>query len=385
MRRITLSTYPIKATLLEEHGELQAMYIEIKGDSVRGDFANLGNLLRTSSTVAGLKISVSFGVECDISELISGIQANKSLEDVKVLDYGDRQIKNIISAITDHPTIASLFIRSTYETYEVLLALAHMISRAGCKTKSLTLSGFCEYRINIETLLSALIQNVSLTYLQLIECNLSTEEADDILSTLWRCPNIQKLKVLGTKNVSFFEFPQFLSQSKPSRLRHLDFGFQSRRVENRLKLSFSVERRERLCGWLFRMLETHLELWCFGTYIDGFIYLDDDFEEEDGIDITYSDDEEEYTRRAETEQRFTDEQRFLMKSDQVPKLRHLGDLNRTGRVLIGNEKIPLSVWSRVLERANEALVGQSARQANAIFHLVRGSPFLWSRKRTPVD
>jgi hypothetical protein len=52
------------------------------------------------------------------------------------------------------------------------------------------------------------------------------------------------------------------------------------------------------------------------------------------------------------------------------RIRHLMDMNWAGRVLLGNDKMPRSLWGAVIERVNENEKWSTVRKANAIYGLL---------------
>jgi hypothetical protein len=58
----------------------------------------------------------------------------------------------------------------------------------------------------------------------------------------------------------------------------------------------------------------------------------------------------------------------------TPESGHLLDLNRSGRVLLTNSNIPLSVWARVLERTNILFKDDPSRQASVIYRFLKEGP-----------
>jgi hypothetical protein len=59
----------------------------------------------------------------------------------------------------------------------------------------------------------------------------------------------------------------------------------------------------------------------------------------------------------------------------TPEIGHLLDLNRSGRVLLTNANIPLSVWSRVFERRTNILFKDDpSRQASVICRFLKEGP-----------
>ena len=55
----------------------------------------------------------------------------------------------------------------------------------------------------------------------------------------------------------------------------------------------------------------------------------------------------------------------------TPEIGHLLDLNRSGRVLLTNTNIPLSVWARVFERTNILFKDDPSRQASVIYRFLK--------------
>jgi hypothetical protein len=66
-----------------------------------------------------------------------------------------------------------------------------------------------------------------------------------------------------------------------------------------------------------------------------------------------------------------------------PCIRHLMDINESGRALFYDEAIPLSVWPVVFERADKTFKNSPSRRADAVFHLLHGPAFA-SRGNFPI-
>jgi hypothetical protein len=58
----------------------------------------------------------------------------------------------------------------------------------------------------------------------------------------------------------------------------------------------------------------------------------------------------------------------------TPEIGHLLDLNRSGRVLLTNPNIPLSVWARVFERTTILFKDDASRQASVIYRFLKEGP-----------
>jgi hypothetical protein len=68
------------------------------------------------------------------------------------------------------------------------------------------------------------------------------------------------------------------------------------------------------------------------------------------------------------------------------ELQHAADLNRAGRNILLDPATPVALWPLVLERAGKLAFGSgdtfdSAKRANAIYHLLHGPATLYYRRR----
>lgn len=192
-------------------------------------------------------------------------------------------------------------------------------------------------RLHVDELLDGLHRNNSLWTLEL--CRNKLNEVDALLSMLLKCPNLMALNLLGNRITNIKSWRRFWSQTQPSRLQKLElsynpFHYQHGWHKDQEMSSDALPNREEHAKFLCRLFESHPELHYAGTTAS-----------------TYRD------------------------TCHEAKIQHFLDLNKTGRVLVANNTVPLSVWPAVIAKANkqfEGEDGQKARQVNVIFHLLRG-------------
>jgi hypothetical protein len=171
----------------------------------------------------------------------------------------------------------------------------------------------------------------SLKRVDLVGCNL---DKGDGLSKVWSflllCPKLEHVRLQDCSITSLKAFlltlpsgtDEYKRSGKPSRLRSLDL------CNNPI-----VEDPEDLKA----LLNTHLQL----EYISG--------------------------------------------SSFNPEVQYLVDINRCGRILLegGVRPIPLSVWSKVLERTSSVLGGDIERTAAVFFYFLRNGSAFANRNEPP--
>jgi hypothetical protein len=298
-----------------------------------------------------------------LSELLRGLEARTSLEELEVHQF---DIEPFLPSIQGHPNLRSLFFTQNRINEDAIRALQKVFGHEDCQISKLRLfPSFTNTRptsLEIDGIRSLLLESKSLRYFSL-HMRLGTKDADRLLSVLWKCPQQLECLDLRWNEIASLEFPEFYSQPKPCRLRQLNVF--ANPVTSLSASSISrwspvapgnVEKNQQ---WLRKLLEACPEL--YQLHHDpnhGFRSL------LGGPDARAS-------------------------NDVDPEILNLVDLNRTGRVLIGNCTLPLSIWPIVLARTNRVLSlqeeqGEEARgrQANVLFQLLRGTPAIFTNGKT---
>jgi hypothetical protein len=287
-----------------------------------------------------------------ISYLADGLSQNKTLQSLTLSDtiLDDSRLSWIVQALTGHPCLQELSLVYNQFGETTMVALQGLLSCPSCKLMHLDLSRhlfpFAENRrFRLGPLIRGLQNNHSLQALDLsenwrsddiIEDN-KDEDIREILIMLWQCPNLVSIDLSDNaiRNLGIFQNQVSTATDKKSRLRRLDLD-DNLVVTDLFEGKLVVKTGAVLS--LVPLLERNPEL---GDLGQDFMNL-------------------------------VDADSF------PPQVQHLMDMNRCGRVLLRDDRIPLSVWPLVLVKAinDTYLEDNPSRMANAIYHLLQGPAFV---------
>jgi Leucine-rich repeat (LRR) protein len=292
----------------------------------------------------------------------------------------DEQLAIVVESLIGHPSINALDLSGNHCRRLGLKSLSDYLARSDCSLVTLKLgdqfykrlpvtsststkSSERTQRFPMEELLPGLQANHSLTHLDLSRNQLT--DVTPILTILWHCPHIQTLDLLGNRLTNFQALAgrRFVHQTRPSRLRRLELGY-NYLWNNQQRHEGG---KEEAAQWLVRLLEDHPELECFARTVSQSLWARPKASGDPCLSTKLMGP---LTRQGLPI--LSSPLLFWKETSQSPKIQHLLDLNKTGRVLVANNRVPLAVWPRVLDRANRLLADDKARQATAVFHLLRG-------------
>jgi hypothetical protein len=307
----------------------------------------LGEALITVTTLRKLSLA-----RCDSGismggVLYRGLEANRSLTELHLHAFHRPKVATILlRAIQNHPTISKLRLSYIRSLNEALPSLSNLLCMKNCKLSELTLThGYSAVdssipidilggSLDLETLIPGLTRNRSLESLELSGMNLSTSDADLLLSVAWRCPRLTALDLRYNK-IQSLELRKLRSQPKMCHLRRLYLGgnpvLQYRWSPHGKGSRENFHAKYR---WLFEILKACPELYEFGPLSDFRV------------------------------------KQFWTTFVAHPVVQHVVDLNRFGRVLLTDYDLPLSIWPICLARANRNLGDCPRRRADVVFHLI---------------
>jgi len=311
-----------------------------------------------------------------ISYLSRGLRDNRSLRNLQMIrcELLDDQLALLVDSIIGHPALKSLDFCGNYTRERTLRSLSNYLSFPSCglvalkigdqfyKKSTVTSAGDASQGFPIEELLPGLQANDSLAYLDLSRNKLSDISA--ILSILWYCPHIQSLDLLGNRiaNLQALAGRRLIQQKRPSRLRRLELGHNCLWEQRHHQAG-----KEEIARWLVQLLEGHPELECFARVASQSLWA---------IPPTISGGRCSYRtmkpQNLHNKPILNSPLLFWKDTSYSRRIQHYLDLNKTGRILVANNEVPIGLWPLILHRANRLLTGDKTRQANTIFHLLRG-------------
>ena len=336
-----------------------------------------------SSSLETLRFgAVHFKDQRLVSHLAQALRVNRTIRTLQLTrcELLDEQLVLVIDSMIGHPSVNALDLSGNQCRKLSLRSLSNYLSMPDCSLVTLKLGdqfyktlptsskrtrvatdAASDERFPIEELLPGLQANDSIRHLDLSRNQLSDVTAFQVI--LWCCPHIQTLDLLGNRLASLQALAgrRFMHQTRPSRLRRLELGFNSLWTSQHRKAQ-----KEETAQWLLRLLEDHPELECFSHPVSQSLWKRPRAFETSGEGGWGGKKNGQATPVLPSPV-------FLWKeTSQRRRIQHLLDLNKTGRVLVANNGVPVAIWPMVLERANFLLSDDKVRQANAIFHLLRG-------------
>jgi Ran GTPase-activating protein (RanGAP) involved in mRNA processing and transport len=215
-----------------------------------------------------------------------------------------------------------------------------------------------------------------------ISCKLPSEEIEGLLDVLMRCPTLEKLH-LSSSNASSLNFESIDVEALARDVRICSSLRELAVYDNQLSAAEPLFRIASHCPKLevLELRATGLERLDFGTSFAqpspccGCLrVLNLDSNPFDKQVTTGLGEEHENMITAVLQ---ANPLLYLVKFSNAGKhrdrIRNLMDMNWAGRVLLGNNKMPQSLWGLVIERVNENQKWTILRKANAIYGLLRFS------------
>jgi hypothetical protein len=269
----------------------------------------------------------------EVSRFIEELRLNKSLEEL--IFYGthisDEAVSNLILALVGHPMFQRLTLNGNEGFDQTTRALCSLLDSGCCMLSELTFVGLtfgsqfsAPRKINVGELSEAIVRYGCLQYLDLSHNRLGIRDFATLLDAASRCRTLVTLDVrynhIGNLNV----LDESMQTHTPSRLRRLGLEGNPLGDDDRAALA--------------KLVEDHPELQDFG---------------------------------------FHSPNERLLTSD----IQYMLDLNCSGRVLLIKPSTPLSVWAKVLERANSLFENDAdrdarpERRASVIYALLQGPAF----------
>ena len=350
------------------------------------DARQMSALSRGISRTSSLEIlrfgAVHFKDPLSVSRLARGLRANRSIRTLQLTrcELRDEQLALLIDSMIGHPSVNVLDLSGNQCRKLGLKSLSNFLGMSDCSlvtlklgdqfyktlstsSKRLTMATALasDERFPVEELLPGLQANHSVRHLDLSRNQLSDVTA--VLTILRYCPHIQTLDLLGNRlaNLQALAGRPFIHQTRPSRLRRLELGYNSLWKHQHQKAE-----KEETAEWLVRLLEDHPELECFAHAVSHSLWTRPRAFKTSSHGCWVG------KKIGPVTQALSSPVLLWKETSQSQRIQHLLDLNKTGRVLVANNGVPVAIWPMVLDRANVLLSDDKARQANAIFHLLRG-------------
>jgi Ran GTPase-activating protein (RanGAP) involved in mRNA processing and transport len=283
-------------------------------------------MLKLELTSAQLQFQDRMQVWQDaVPDFAEALLHNRSLVELNLLNcnLADNGLSIIIQSLNTHPTLIKLSLECNYGGDASLRALGGFLSSPTCALSSLDFSDQFNFdssgSLNIAILVQEIEQNNSLEDICLGRNRLSNDDLTSLFRLLPKCPRLTTIDVAYNR-ISNLTLPTVNEESSRLRTLFLD--------GNPILDDASNDDR----NTLLQLLGAHPELG----------YLGDDWDSETAL----------YT----------------------PEIGHLLDLNRSGRVLLTNANIPLSVWAKVFERTNILFKDDPSRQASVIYRFLKEGP-----------
>jgi hypothetical protein len=320
------------------------------------------------------------------------LRSNPSLKscEIKRCFFSDDALCYFINTLVkSNPTLQELSINANYCHDLSLRAIANCLQQGNMVNLSIdeSSSSFREELENLvgegprlcgrdfNVLANAVKPGNSLRKLTL-RCNLSNPQVEGLLDTLLRCPTIEEL------DLSHNQAPQLTFEGisldslahdvQSCSLRWLILSWvQLREAEPLFRILSLCPKLEKL-----DLSHNQLEQLDFGTSFSKpsagslrkLCLVENPFggEERDNHKI-----EKEILEVLQANPLLCDLTYTTMGEDPPDNIQHCMDMNWAGRVLLGNQDVPFSLWPVVIERVNENKDWPLARKANAIFGLLR--------------
>jgi hypothetical protein len=283
-------------------------------------------ILKLDLTMARLQFEDRMQVWQDaVPEFAEALLHNRSLVELNLswCQLADNGLSIIIQSLHDHPTLIKLPLDCNFGGDASLRALGDLLSSPTCTLSYLEVSHQFDLdssgSLSIAILVQEIEQNNSLEHLRLHSNRLSDDDLALLFSLLPKCPRLTTIDVAYNR-ISNLTLPAGNEES--SRLRTLILG------GNPILKDASDDDR----NTLLQLLGAHPEL--------GY------------LDIFWNSKSSLYT----------------------PEIGYLLDLNRSGRVLLTNTNIALSVWARVFERTTILFKDDPSRQASVIYRFLNEWP-----------
>jgi hypothetical protein len=287
----------------------------------------------------------SEGRDDEIAFFIEELRQNKSLKELFLQKhvFSDGTLSNLILALVGHPMLKKLMLRRNAGMDQNTRALCSLLdpSMGRCMLSELSYETHSSppRKLNIGGLAEAIVRCGCLQYLNLSYNRLDIRDLATLLDAASRCRTLVTLDLVYNDMVNLNLLDSIMQTHTPSKLRRLSLIGNPLGDDDRAGLA--------------KLLKDHPELQDFG----------------------FSDDEK---------------SRLI-----TPAIQYMLDLNRSGRALLTNPSTPLSVWAKVLERANRLIEDETdsdvhycasddrtERQASVIYALLQG-PAL--RGRSPNE
>jgi hypothetical protein len=286
----------------------------------------------------------------DVEDLAEGLRGNQSIESLSLkLEASDLTIDvaSIAFALQDNHRIQRLSLSGKCSIGEGVYGIAKLLSSKTSSLKNLHLSGaFLEKSLRIpgcfHVVAQALRGNDRIESLDLSVNGLSDPEAILIFGQISTCPKLENLD-LGMNGITHQAIEAFSAQKNPSHLRVL-------RISSPTFSFFHLN--DHLCRSLLKLLSTNQRLGDINfnmgpiewhhTYNQGTMKWHHFFPAYRVYALHSSNKRVQYLKNKELN---PEGQRDL------ERIQYLLDYNWAGKCLIGQEnKIPVSLWPRVLER-----------------------------------
>jgi hypothetical protein len=291
----------------------------------------------------------SEGRDDEIAYFIEKLQQNKSLEEIVLHGsiLSDETLANLILALVGHPRLQRLSLHGNEGSDQTSRALCSLFDPDCFMMPPLELSfvgltfgsqSSSPRKINVGPLAEAIARYGCLQYLDLSNNRLDIRDFATLLDAASRCGTLVILDVRANNIGGLNLLDGIMQTHTPSRLRRLGLEGNPLGDDDRAALA--------------KLLKDHSELQDF-----GFSWV---------------------------------EESLLITSD----IQYMLDLNSSGRVLLTKPSTPLSVWAKVLERANRLIEDETdsdvqgasdvrtERQASVIYTLLQGPAF---RGRSPNE
>jgi hypothetical protein len=277
----------------------------------------------------------SEGRDDEIAYFIEGLRQNKSLKDLtlKRTRISDETLSSLILALVGHPMLQRLALNGNERFDQTTQALCSLLDSGSCMLSEVSFGSRSSSprKINVGGLAEAIVRDGRLQYLDLSHNRLDGRDFATLLDAASRCRALVTLDVRNNHIGNLDLLDGILQTHTPSRLRRLGLEGNPLGDDDRAALA--------------KLVEDHPELQDFGFRSHN--------------------------------------RRLLTTSD----IQYMLDLNRSGRVLLTKPNTPLSVWAKVIERANRLFENDSIfeidtdrdarpeRRASVIYALVQGPAF----------
>jgi hypothetical protein len=271
----------------------------------------------------------SEGRDGEMAYFIEGLQQNKSLKYLALggTHISDETLSNLILGLVGHPMLRRLSLNGNEGFDQTTRALCSLLDSGSCMLSTLSFGAQSSppRKINIGGLAEAIVRYGCLQYLDLSHNRLDIRDFATLLDAASRCSALVTLFVRYNDIGNLKLLDGLMQTHTPSRLRRL--GLEGNPLDD-----------DDNKAALAKLVEDHPELQDFGL-------------------------------RSQNGRLLTSDIQYML------------DLNRSGRVLLTKPSTPLSVWARVLERANRLFENDAdrdarpKRRASVIYALLQGPAF----------